>query len=60
MLTPDPRQPRQPHHVRFDRLLRLSIDVLEDDEPPGGSFTLMLPATIKDFGFHNNKWSEYT
>jgi len=38
----------------------LSSDVLKDDEPPGGAFTLMLPATIKGYGFHNKKWSMFT
>lgn len=38
----------------------LSDAVLESDVPPGGPFTLMLPATIKGYGFHNKKWSMYT
>ncbi|CAI9632725.1 unnamed protein product [Alternaria burnsii] len=35
----------------------LSDAVLESDVPPGGPFTLMLPATIKGYGFHNKKWN---
>ena len=38
----------------------LSSEELENDEPPGGAFTLMLPATIKGYGFHNKKWSRFT
>jgi hypothetical protein len=36
----------------------LSNNELENDEPPSGAFTLMLPATIKGYGFHNKKWSK--
>ncbi|KAI4616840.1 hypothetical protein J4E83_006421 [Alternaria metachromatica] len=35
----------------------LSSEELENDEPPGGAFTLMLPPTIKGYGFHNKKWN---
>jgi len=38
----------------------LSSEELENDEPPGGAFTLMLPPTIKGYGFHNKKWSMFT
>jgi len=37
----------------------LTNDELENDEPPSGAFTLMLPATIKGYGFHNKKWSMF-
>lgn len=26
-------------------------------DPPDDAFALLLPATIKGFGFHNKKWS---
>ncbi|KAI4629136.1 uncharacterized protein J4E87_003397 [Alternaria ethzedia] len=35
----------------------LSSEELKKDEPPGGAFTLMLPATMKGYGFHNKKWN---
>ena len=31
---------------------------MDDDEPPGGPFTLLLPASILGFGFHDKKWSK--
>jgi len=37
----------------------LSSEELKKDEPPGGAFTLMLPATMKGYGFHNKKWSTF-
>ena len=36
----------------------LSDDAMESDEPPSGSFILMLPATIHGYGFHDKKWSK--
>jgi len=38
----------------------LSIDELKSDKPPSDAFTLMLPPTIKGYGFHNKKWSMFT
>jgi hypothetical protein len=36
----------------------LSEEALQAPDPPEGSFALMLPPTIKGFGFHNKKWSK--
>ena len=36
----------------------LEPEVMENDEAPGGSFTLLLPATIKGYGLQDKKWSE--
>lgn len=36
----------------------LSDDAMESDKPPSSSFTLMLPATIHGYGFHDKKWSK--
>jgi hypothetical protein len=35
----------------------ISEEEFKDSNPPEGSFALMLPATVKGFGFHNKKWS---
>lgn len=29
---------------------------VEDENPPEGPFLLLLPATIRGFGFHDKKW----
>lgn len=36
----------------------LSDDVFEKEEPPEGSFVLMLPPTIKGFSFRSKKWGK--
>jgi hypothetical protein len=35
----------------------ISEETLKAANPPEGSFALMLPPTIRGFGFHNKKWS---
>lgn len=35
----------------------LEPEVMESDEAPEGSFTLLLPATIKGYGLQDKKWS---
>lgn len=32
---------------------------MHNETPPEDPFSLILPATIKGFGFHNKKWSEH-
>jgi hypothetical protein len=36
----------------------ISDEQFKSSEPPEGSFALMLPATIKGYGFHNKKWGQ--
>ena len=38
----------------------LSSDEYKSDKPPSNAFTLLLPPTIKGYGFHNKKWSMFT
>lgn len=35
------------------------LKLIVGDEPPPGHFLLLLPPTIKGFGFHDKKWSMY-
>ena len=37
----------------------LSDEQLQSDEPPDGDFVLLLPHTIRGYGFHNKKWSKF-
>jgi hypothetical protein len=51
---------RQLHSEESDEtVLRddLGQEAMDQDEPPDGPFTLLLPANIWGFGFHNKKWS---
>ena len=44
--------------VSPDRV-ELEDDRMNAEEPPAGPFTLLLPARIRGYGFHNKKWSKY-
>jgi hypothetical protein len=33
---------------------------VEDEEPPEDHFLLLLPATIRGFGFHDKKWRKHS
>jgi hypothetical protein len=43
-----------------EKTWRYELDeaVMNSNEIPKEPFVLLLPATIKGFGFHNKKWSE--
>jgi hypothetical protein len=36
----------------------LDEDSTRADNPPAEPFVLLLPATIRGYGFHNKKWSK--
>jgi len=49
-------------HARGEDTLRqseLADNVVKSDEIPGGSFAILLPATIVGYGFHNKEWSRF-
>jgi hypothetical protein len=37
----------------------LDEESMRAEEPPADPFVLLLPATIRGFGFHNKKWSKF-
>ena len=44
--------------VNHDRT-ELSGDEMRAAKPPAEPFILLLPATIRGYGFHNKKWSKH-
>jgi hypothetical protein len=36
----------------------LSEELMEGENPPGGDFLLLLPASVHGFGFQDKKWSK--
>jgi hypothetical protein len=38
----------------------LPEDVINQEEPPSGSFLPLLPPKIMEFGLHDKKWSRLT
>jgi hypothetical protein len=45
---------------RDDLVHDFGPEAMESDIPPPGPFTLLLPANILGFGFHDKKWSMFT
>jgi hypothetical protein len=37
----------------------LDHEAMQRDNPPVGPFVLLLPVSIRGFGFHDKKWSKY-
>lgn len=37
----------------------LADDLMNAEQPPPEPFTLLLPARIRGYGFHNKKWSAF-
>lgn len=48
------REAEPPVHVSD-----LDQDTLKSDQPPADPFVLLLPATIRGYGLHDKKWSEF-
>jgi hypothetical protein len=38
----------------------LEEEIMRADSVPAEPFVLLLPATIRGYGFHNKKWSKFT